>query len=155
MIQFPNTFLWGVATAAYQVEGAVQEDGRGRSIWDTFAHTPGNVFHGDTGDIACDQYHRLDADFDLLVKLGIPAYRFSVAWPRIIPTGRGAVNQAGLAYYRRLVDGLLQRGITPVLTLYHWDLPQALQDEGGWTLRDTAQAFTPYDAAGYRGLGVQ
>lgn len=153
MIQFPNTFLWGVATAAYQVEGAVREDGRGPSIWDTFAHTPGNVFHGDTGDIACDQYHRLDADFDLLVKLGIPAYRFSVAWPRIIPTGRGAVNQAGLEYYRRLVDGLLARGITPMLTLYHWDLPQALQDEGGWTNRQSAFAFAEYAAVVYQALG--
>jgi len=153
MLRFPEGFLWGAATAAYQVEGAVQEDGRRPSIWDIFSHTPGKTFHGDTGDIACDQYHRLEADLDLLVELGIPAYRFSVAWPRVIPSGRGAINQAGLDYYRRLVDGLLQRGITPVLTLYHWDLPQALQDEGGWTRRDTAQAFTEYAAAVYRALG--
>jgi beta-glucosidase len=153
MLRFPEGFLWGAATAAYQVEGAVQEDGRRPSIWDIFSHTPGKTFHGDTGDIACDQYHRFEADLDLLVELGIPAYRFSVAWPRVIPSGRGAINQAGLDYYRRLVDGLLQRGITPVLTLYHWDLPQALQDEGGWTRRDTAQAFAGYTAAVYRALG--
>ena len=112
MLRFPERFLWGTATAAYQVEGAVQEDGRRPSIWDKFSHTPGKTFHGDTGDIACDQYHRLEADLDLLVDLGIPAYRFSVAWPRVIPSGRGAINQAGLDYYRCLVDGLLQRGIT-------------------------------------------
>jgi beta-glucosidase len=153
MLQFPDGFLWGAATAAYQVEGAVQEDGRGPSIWDSFSHTPGKTFHGDTGDIACDQYHRLEADLDLLVELGIPAYRFSVAWPRVMPSGRGAINQAGLDYYQRLVDGLLQRSITPMLTLYHWDLPQALQGEGGWTRRDTAQAFAEYAAAVYRVLG--
>src|SRR5260370_7150701 len=153
MLRFPERFLWGTATAAYQVEGAVQEDGRRPSIWDKFSHTPGKTFHGGTGDIACDKYHRLEADLDLLVELGIPAYRFSVAWPRVIPSGRGAINQAGLDYYRRLVDGLLQRGIPPLLTLYHWDLPQALQDEGGWTRRDTAQAFTEYAAAVYRALG--
>jgi beta-glucosidase len=153
MLQFPDGFLWGAATAAYQVEGAVQEDGRGPSIWDSFSHTPGKTFHGDTGDIACDQYHRLEADLDLLVELGIPAYRFSVSWPRVMPSGRGAINQAGLDYYQRLVDGLLQRSITPMLTLYHWDLPQALQDEGGWTLRDTAQTFAEYAAAVYRVLG--
>src|SRR5579864_5357093 len=153
MLRFPKGFLWGTATAAYQVEGAVQEDGRRPSIWDIFSHAPGKTFHGDTGDIACDQYHRLEADLDLLVELGIPAYRFSVAWPRVIPSGRGAINQAGLDFYQRLVDGLLQRGITPLLTLYHWDLPQALQDEGGWTRRETAQAFAEYAAAVYRVLG--
>jgi beta-glucosidase len=153
MLRFPEGFLWGTANAAYQVEGAVQEDGRRPSIWDIFSHTPGKTFHGDTGDIACDQYHRLEADLDLLVELGIPAYRFSVAWPRVIPSGRGAINQAGLDFYQRLVDGLLQRGITPLLTLYHWDLPQALQDEGGWTRRETAQAFAEYAAAVYRVLG--
>jgi beta-glucosidase len=150
---FPEGFLWGVATAAYQVEGAAQEDGRGPSIWDSFSHTPGKTFHGDTGDIACDQYHRLEADLDLLVELGIPAYRFSVAWSRVMPSGRGVINQAGLDYYQRLVEGLLRRGITPMLTLYHWDLPQALQDEGGWTRRDTAQAFAEYAATVYRALG--
>ena len=153
MLRFPKGFLWGAATAAYQVEGAVQEDGRRPSIWDIFSHAPGKTFHGDTGDIACDQYHRLEADLDLLVELGMPAYRFSVAWPRVIPFGRGAINQAGLDYYQHLVDGLLQRGITPLLTLYHWDLPQALQDKGGWTQRDTAQAFAEYAAAVYRALG--
>ncbi len=150
---FPEGFLWGVATAAYQVEGSAQEDGRGLSIWDSFSHTPGKTFHGDTGDIACDQYHRLEADLDLLVELGVPAYRFSVAWPRVMPSGRGAINQAGIDYYQRLVDGLLRRGITPMLTLYHWDLPQALQDEGGWTRRDTAQVFAEYAATVYRALG--
>lgn len=152
-LRFPDGFLWGTATAAYQVEGAVHEDGRGPSIWDVFSHTPGKVKHGDTGDIACDQYHRLDADLDLLVELGIPAYRFSVAWPRIIPDGRGAVNQRGLDYYARLVDGLLKRNITPMLTLYHWDLPQALQETGGWTSRETTDAFAEYAMIVYRALG--
>ncbi len=150
---FPAGFLWGVATAAYQVEGAAREDGRGLSIWDVFAHTPGKVTHGDTGDIACDQYHRLEADLDLLVELGIPAYRFSVAWPRIMPAGHGAVNQRGLDYYSRLVDGLLARNITPMLTLYHWDLPQALQEVGGWTNRATAGYFADYATVVYRALG--
>src|SRR5258708_8332202 len=118
MLQFPDGFLWGAATAAYQVEGAVQEDGRGPSIWDSFSHEPGKTFHGDTGDIACDQYHRLEADLDLLVELGMPAYRFSVAWPRVIPIGHGAINQAGLDYYQPLFDLPFQRGITPFPTLY-------------------------------------
>lgn len=152
-VRFPEGFLWGAATAAYQVEGAVREDGRGPSIWDVFAHTPGKVKHGDTGDIACDQYHRLERDLDLLVELGIPAYRFSVAWPRVQPTGRGAVNQPGLDYYDRLVDALLARDITPMLTLYHWDLPQALQETGGWTSRDTTDSFADYAAIVYRALG--
>src|SRR5260221_2176327 len=117
MLRFPEGFLWGAATAAYQVEGAVQEDGRRPSIWDIFSHTPGKTFHGDTGDIACDQYHRLEADLDLLVELGIPAYRFSVAWPRSIPSGGEPINQAGLDYYRSPFLGLLLRGITPFLTL--------------------------------------
>lgn len=152
-VWFPDGFLWGAATAAYQVEGAVHEDGRGPSIWDVFSHTPGRVIHGDTGDVACDQYHRLEADLDLLVELGIPAYRFSVAWPRILPSGHGAVNQRGLDYYARLVDGLLERSITPMLTLYHWDLPQALQEAGGWTNRDTAAYFADYATVVYRLLG--
>lgn len=145
-LHFPPRFAWGVATAAYQIEGAATEDGRGPSIWDTFSHTPGKVKAGDTGDVACDHYHRLDADLDLIQALGVNAYRFSVAWPRIQPTGTGAVNQAGLDFYSRLVDGLLTRGVTPWLTLYHWDLPQALQDQGGWTVRDTALAFGDYAA---------
>jgi beta-glucosidase len=132
--------------------GATREDVRGPAIRDTFARTPGNVKHGDTGDIACVQYHRLERDLDLLVELGIPAYRFSVVWPRILPDGRGRVNQPGLDYYARLVDGLLARSITPMLALYHWDLPQALQEAGGWTNRDTA-AFSAYAARVYRALG--
>lgn len=141
---FPEGFVFGSATAAYQIEGAVHEDGRGPSIWDTFSHTPGRVQGGDTGDVADDHYHRVDADLDLMKSLNLDAYRFSIAWPRIQPTGTGRVNQAGLDFYSRLVDGLLERGITPVATLYHWDLPQALEDAGGWTSRDTSLAFADY-----------
>jgi len=151
-VNFPENFLWGTATAAYQVEGAVDEDGRGRSIWDTFSHTPGKVLHGDTGDIACDQYHRLEEDLDLMADLGIQAYRFSVAWPRIQPQGSGPVNQPGLDYYRRLVDGLRARSIEPMLTLYHWDLPQALEDAGGWTNRETSERFAEYTGIVYEAL---
>ncbi|TFC59663.1 MULTISPECIES: GH1 family beta-glucosidase [unclassified Cryobacterium] len=143
-LQFPDSFVFGSATASYQIEGAVDEDGRGPSIWDTFSHTPGAVQNGDTGDVADDHYHRLEADLDLIQSLGLDAYRFSIAWPRIQPTGRGPVNAAGLHFYERLVDGLIKRGVTPVVTLYHWDLPQALEDEGGWTNRDTAYAFADY-----------
>src|ERR1700744_4153451 len=120
---FPDGFLWGVSTAAYQIEGAVAEDGRGTSIWDTFSHQPGRTVNGDTGDIACDAYHRTGTDLDLLTPLGVGCYRFSIAWPRIQPDGRGAPNQARLEYYSRLVDQLLDRGITPMVTLSHWDLP--------------------------------
>ncbi len=141
---FPEDFLWGAATAAYQVEGAAGEDGRGPSIWDTFSHTPGMVFHGDTGDVACDQYHRLDEDLDLMAGLGLKAYRFSVAWPRIQPGGSGPANPKGLDFYKRLVAGLRERSIEPVLTLYHWDLPQALEDKGGWTSRETSSRFAEY-----------
>lgn len=141
---FPSGFLWGTATSAYQVEGAVAEDGRGPSIWDTFSHTPGKTRDGDTGDVACDQYHRFEDDADLMADLGFGAYRFSVSWPRIQPEGRGRANEAGLDHYRRLVDALDRRGITPVLTLYHWDLPQALEDAGGWPNRDTAERFAEY-----------
>ena len=137
-------FLWGVATSAYQVEGAVREDGRGASIWDAFCRKPGKVRGGDTGDVACDQYHRYEQDVALMAGLGIGAYRFSVAWPRIVPQGRGAVNQRGLDHYRRLVDSLNRHGIEPVVTLYHWDLPQALEDAGGWANRDTASWFAEY-----------
>jgi beta-glucosidase len=143
-MQFPDGFLWGAATAAYQVEGAAAEDGRGPSIWDTFSHTPGKIFHGDTGDVAADHYHRLESDLDLMVELGLKAYRFSVAWPRIQPDGQGAPNQRGLDFYKRLVDGLHKRSIVPMLTMYHWDLPQALQDQGGWPNRDTAKRFADY-----------
>jgi beta-glucosidase len=142
--RFPSDFHWGVATSAYQIEGAAAEDGRGPSIWDTFAHTPGKTVNGDHGDIACDHYHRYPQDFDLIAGMGLNAYRFSIAWPRVQPQGKGAWNAKGLAFYDRLVDTLLERGITPHATLYHWDLPQALQDEGGWLNRDTALRFTDY-----------
>jgi len=141
---FPDGFLWGAATAAYQIEGAVTEGGRGPSIWDTFSHTPGRVLAGDTGDVADDHYHRWPEDLDLLQELGVDAYRFSIAWPRIQPSGSGPVNHAGLDHYQRLVEGLLERDITPVVTLYHWDLPQALEDAGGWPHRDTAERFAEY-----------
>ncbi|MEU8361653.1 GH1 family beta-glucosidase [Nonomuraea sp. NPDC048882] len=144
MTAFPENFLWGTATAAYQVEGAWNEDGRGPSIWDTFSHTPGLVARGDTGDVACDHYHRLEEDLDLLGALGVGAYRFSISWPRVQPGGRGGVNRPGLDFYQRLVDGLLARDIAPVATLYHWDLPQELEDAGGWPERDTAARFAEY-----------
>ena len=144
--------MWGTATAAYQVEGAVNEDGRGPSIWDTFSHTPGNVLHGDTGDIACDHYHRLEEDLELMASLGVRAYRFSVAWPRIQPQGSGPANQKGLDFYRRLVEGLGERDIVPMLTLYHWDLPQALEDQGGWTSRETSERFAEYVGIVYEDL---
>jgi beta-glucosidase len=140
----PDGFTWGVATSAYQIEGAVAEDGRSPSIWDTFSHTPGKVAGGDTGDVACDSYHRWPEDLGLMKELGVGAYRFSIAWPRIMPDGRGPVNAAGLAYYDRLVDALLAAGITPYPTLYHWDLPQVLQDRGGWASRDTAACLAEY-----------
>jgi beta-glucosidase len=150
---FPPGFVWGAATAAYQIEGAPAEDGKGPSVWDTFSHLPGRTTHGDTGDIACDSYHRMDEDLDLLARLSLGAYRFSVSWPRVVPDGRGPLNQAGLAHYSRLVDGLLERGITPVVTLYHWDLPQALQDKGGWAAREVAELFGDYAAAVAGALG--
>ena len=143
-VSFPEGFLFGAATAAYQVEGSVDIGGRGASIWDTFSHASGNTFNGDTGDIACDHFLRLEEDLDLMAELGARAYRFSVSWPRIQPTGKGPANPDGLDFYRRVVDGLRARDILPVLTLYHWDLPQALQDEGGWPNRDTAGRFAEY-----------
>ena len=152
-LEFPPGFVIGSATASYQIEGAVQEDGRGPSIWDTFSHTPGRVVNGDTGDIADDHYHRLDSDLDLMANLGLEAYRFSIAWPRIQADGTGKPNEKGLAFYGRLVDGLLERGIRPVATLYHWDLPQALEDKGGWANRDTALRFTEYAAHTVEALG--
>jgi beta-glucosidase len=145
--RFPDDFVWGAATSAYQVEGAIDEDGRGESIWDRFSHTPGRVLDGDTGDVACDHYHRYPQDIDLMADLGLSAYRFSVSWPRVMPAGRGAVNPAGLDHYDRIVDGLLARGIAPYPTLYHWDLPQVLEDGGGWPVRSTAEAFAEYAAA--------
>jgi beta-glucosidase len=146
-IKFPKDFVWGSATAAYQIEGAVQEDGRRPSIWDTFSHTPGKVSHGDTGDVAADHYHHWQEDVELMADLGLDAYRFSIAWPRVIPEGRGAVNEAGLDFYDRLVDGLLEHNIEPYVTLYHWDLPQPLEDEGGWPNRDIVPAFADYTRA--------
>ncbi len=143
---FPDGFAWGTATASYQIEGAVHEGGRGPSIWDTFARRPGAVLNGDTGDVADDHYHRYPADVALLADLGVTHYRFSLAWPRLQPTGRGPVNPAGLDFYQRLVDELLGRGIQPWVTLYHWDLPQALEDAGGWPVRDTAERFADYAA---------
>ena len=152
-LRFPDGFLWGAATAAYQIEGAPDADGKGPSIWDTFSHTPGKVFHGDTGDVACDSYHRYPEDIAMLQRLGVGAYRFSLSWPRIQPDGRGPANQQGLDYYHRLVDALLDKGITPVITLYHWDLPQALQDKGGWAMRDIAEIFADYTAIAGEALG--
>ncbi|MYW27749.1 GH1 family beta-glucosidase, partial [Streptomyces sp. SID2119] len=141
---FPADFTWGVATAAYQIEGAVTEDGRSPSIWDTFSHTPGTIDGGDTGDVACDHYHRVPEDIGLIKQVGADAYRFSIAWPRVVPGGDGPVNKAGLDFYDRLVDGLLEAGVTPFATLYHWDLPQVLQDRGGWTVRETSEHFAAY-----------
>ncbi|MER6994839.1 GH1 family beta-glucosidase [Streptomyces sp. NPDC000410] len=143
-VSFPPGFLWGTATAAYQIEGAVAEGGRTPSIWDTFSHTPGAVENGDTGDIAADHFHRRADDVRLMADLGVNAYRFSVSWPRVQPTGRGPAAQRGLDFYRGLVDDLLEHGITPLLTLYHWDLPQELETAGGWPERDTASRFADY-----------
>ena len=150
---FPADFLWGSATASYQIEGAVAEDGRTPSIWDTFSHTPGKVLDGDTGDVAVDHYHRVPEDVEIMSALGLQAYRFSVSWSRVLPNGTGEVNQPGLDFYSDLVDRLLAVGIKPVVTLYHWDLPQALEDEGGWTNRATAYAFAEYARVVARALG--
>jgi beta-glucosidase len=143
-LRFPDDFVWGAATSAYQVEGATTEDGRGVSVWDTFAAVPGNVKDGDTGDPGADQYHRYPEDIELIADLGLSSYRFSIAWPRIQPTGSGKPNQKGIDFYRRLVEGLVERGIRPTATLFHWDLPQELQDRGGWENRDTAARFADY-----------
>jgi beta-glucosidase len=152
-LSFPRGFVWGVATSAYQIEGAVTEGGRGESIWDRFCATPGKVLDGSSGATACDHYHRWRDDVDLMREMGVAAYRFSVAWPRVLPQGRGRVNEEGLAFYDRLVDALLEAGITPFVTLYHWDLPQALQDEGGWGNRGTVNAFVAYADTVSRRLG--
>lgn len=152
-IIFPENFLWGAATASYQIEGSWNRHGKGESIWDRFSHTPGTVLNGDTGDVADDHYRLWKKDIGLMKKLGLKAYRFSLAWTRILPAGRGKVNQKGLDFYSRLVDGLLEAGIRPFVTLYHWDLPQALEDEGGWAVRSTAEAFTDYANITSRALG--
>src|SRR4029453_18024701 len=150
--RFPAGFVWGAGTSAYQVEGAADQGGRGPSIWDTFAGIPGRVAGGDTGAVAADHYHRYRQDTALMADLGLGAYRFSVAWPRVQPEGRGPVNPEGLDFYRRLADSLLERGVEPWVTLYHWDLPQALQDRGGWASRETAGRFADYAAAVYGAL---
>jgi beta-glucosidase len=150
---FPTDFLWGAATAAYQVEGAVAEDGRTPSIWDTFSHTPGRVLAGDNGDVACDHYHKYRDDVSLMARLGLGSYRFSVSWSRVQPGGRGPLNQAGVDFYRRLVDELTDRDILPWLTLYHWDLPQELEDAGGWPQRDTAYRFAEFAGLLHDALG--
>ncbi len=152
-LPFPKNFVWGAATAAYQIEGAVAEDGRGPSIWDTFSHLPGKTYQAHHGDRAADHYHRWEEDLRLMAQLGLQAYRFSIAWPRIFPEGRGTMNQAGLDFYDRLVDGLLESGIDPYVTLYHWDLPQALQDLGGWPNRQVAGFFADYAQAVAERLG--
>lgn len=144
---FPLNFRWGAATAAYQIEGAWNEGGKGESIWDRFSHTPGKVANGDTGDVACDHYHRLGEDVELMRELGIRNYRFSISWPRVMPSGRGVLNKEGIEFYDRLIDELLESGIEPFITLYHWDLPQQLQDIGGWLNRDVGKYFADYAAA--------
>jgi beta-glucosidase len=151
--RFPDAFLWGAATSAYQIEGSPLADGAGPSIWQRFARTPGRTASGETGDIACDHYRRWESDVRLMAELGLSAYRFSVAWGRILPAGRGRVNPAGVAFYDRLVDGLLQHGIQPMVTLYHWDLPAALDDRGGWLNADIADWFADYGRVMFRALG--
>jgi beta-glucosidase len=151
-VSFPEGFVWGAATASYQIEGAVHEGGRGPSIWDTFSHRPGAVVGGDTGDVADDHYHRYREDVALLADLGVTHYRFSLAWPRLQPTGSGPIDPAGLDFYQRLVDELLGHGIQPWVTLYHWDLPQPLEDAGGWPVRDTAERFADYTARTHAAL---
>ncbi len=153
MLKFPDGFLWGAATSAYQIEGAWNEDGRGPSIWDTFSHTPGKVFQDQNGDVACDHYHRFREDVALMAQLGLNAYRFSISWPRVLPAGTGTPNPKGLDFYSALVDALLERGIRPFATLYHWDLPQALQDRGGWETRQICDFFGEYAALVGRKLG--
>lgn len=150
---FPDGFTWGVATSSYQIEGAVRADGRGESIWDRFSHTPGRTANGENGDVACDHYHRYPADVQLMRELNVGAYRFSVAWPRILPDGTGAVNRAGLDFYERLIEEVLESGLEPYVTLYHWDLPQVLDDAGGWLDRRTVEAFADYTDVLTRRLG--
>ena len=146
MVQFPRDFLWGAACASFQCEGAWDADGKGPSIWDDFCHESGgkNIKHGDNGDVACDTYHRYREDIALMKAHGIRAYRFSISWPRVIPDGDGAINETGLQYYDNLVDALIESGIVPMITLYHWDLPSALQHKGGWLNRDIVTAFERY-----------
>jgi beta-glucosidase len=150
---FPADFGWGTATSAYQIEGAVDEGGRGQSIWDIFSHESGRIERGENADISCDHYHHWQEDLDLMAELGLSVYRFSIAWPRVMPDGKGPLNEEGVGFYSGLIDGLLERGITPFPTLYHWDLPQALEEEGGWMNRDTSQRFAEYAAAMFERFG--
>ncbi|RMG90088.1 MAG: glycosyl hydrolase family protein, partial [Chloroflexi bacterium] len=152
-MSFPKDFLWGAATASYQIEGSKLEEGRGECIWYRYSHTPGNVLNGDTGDVACDHLHRYKEDVALMKEIGLRAYRFSVAWARVLPQGTGAINQQGLDFYDRLVDELLQAGIKPATTIYHWDLPQALQDKGGWETAQIVDWFCEYTDLITRKLG--
>jgi beta-glucosidase len=153
MKQFPSNFVWGAATASYQIEGAWDEDGKGESIWDRFSHIPGKIERNDNGDIACDHYHRYPEDIKIMQELGLKDYRFSISWPRIYPTGKGSINQKGLDHYSKFVDALLEAGIAPWVTLYHWDLPQILQDEGGWPERKVTDYFAEYAQTMARHLG--
>ncbi|POP47177.1 aryl-phospho-beta-D-glucosidase [Superficieibacter electus] len=153
MAAFPDNFLWGAATAAWQVEGAHDEDGKGLSIWDVFSHQPGTTYQDTNGDVAVDHYHRFREDIALMAEMGLQSYRFSISWPRLLPAGRGEVNEAGVAFYSDLIDALLANNIEPMITLYHWDLPQALQDEGGWESRATATAFVEYARLCYARYG--
>ena len=150
---FPQGFVWGAATSSFQVEGGWNEDGKGESIWDRFCRQPYKVVNGDTGDVACDHYHRMPQDVALMKSMGLKAYRFSISWPRVLPEGRGAVNQKGVDFYNRLLDQLLEAGIQPNATLYHWDLPQALHDQGGWMNRDSVEWFTDYARLMFDRLG--
>ncbi len=152
-INFPENFLWGAATAAYQIEGAWNKHGKGESTWDRFSHTPGKIRNNDTGDVANDHYRLWKKDIGLMKKIGLKAYRFSISWTRVLPAGRGKVNQKGLDFYNKLVDDLLKAEIIPFVTLYHWDLPQKLEDEGGWPARSTAEAFVEYADVMTRSLG--
>jgi beta-glucosidase len=152
---FPDDFIWGAATAAYQIEGAYREDGKGESIWDRFSHIPGRIFEGHTGDVACDHYHRFEEDIGIMKSIGLKSYRFSISWARVFPEGKGAPNQKGLDFYRRLVEKLNENGIMPAATLYHWDLPQKLQDLGGWANRDSAGWFSDYASYMFEKLGGQ
>lgn len=151
--EFPKDFLWGCATASYQVEGAVGEDGKGVSIWDTFTHIPGNIVDGSNGDVACDHYHRYEEDIDIMKTLGLKGYRFSISWTRVLPEGSGNINRKGLDFYRRLVDRLCSANITPFVTIYHWDLPQALEDKGGWGNNDISKYFADYAYILFKELG--
>ena len=152
-LYFPDGFLWGTGTSAYQIEGAWDSDGKGESIWDRFSHTPGHIFNGDTGDSACQHYTRFPQDVDLMAGLGLRNYRFSISWPRVFPSGKKPLNSIGLDFYDRLVDKLLAANIQAFPTLYHWDLPQALQDQGGWTNRDVSKHFAEYASAVVERLG--